>query len=474
MPARKFLKAHQKSMPDIQDDLNRYSPNFLESRSLSQYHQPTDFRENTMLSHINRVVEATQAAHEIVYRYRKVTPDDFLLDSRSQARAISPKSKRLWRLFRQVTEQGLHTDYLSYHPLLLALRDDSLRDENGQALSPELTSRLSRTERAERVNHKLADIRRRAGDKRRDLGSQINLFYRGARKNHRSVVDYLNQLLNHEPLLKVVSLQIGYYPRHRTAEEVKLDTMLGRLPPPMKGKLRLLRLLQRHRDRFLDPRTHLLAPYLFKGLIGYVWQQRWTPEQGFYLHWWLLFDATNKLSASQHGQHISRLWRQQLTGHEGVVFRQKCRHDRCSLRYETYGWVDALEKDRVSRQDVMDFQRELPASMQRVQLKQRTRLDHLQAMIDAQMGIEYYLQLNRPALLAQQGDARDQRYEEAMTGEKPLKTIRTLGKGQPPKAKPDREEAANRKGQASLPAPLDEWIEERGVPSRRQPARKRH
>ncbi|MGM0984668.1 MAG: hypothetical protein ACQEXG_14800 [Pseudomonadota bacterium] len=429
-----------------------------------------------MLSHIVDVVEATQAAHELVYRKRKLTPEDVPPASRSEARAGNRAAKTVWQQLDKVSTQRLHTDYLSYHPLLLALRNDPLRDENGNPLPPDLAGRLSREARALLMNRKLADIRRRAkegdADKARDLKGQLNLFYRGARKNHRNVVDYVNQLLTHERYLKVVSLQTGYYPRHPSQESAQLDAMFSRERPPPKGSLGLLRRLQDHRDGLLDPKNHDTFPHLFKGLAGYVWQLRWTPEQGFYLHWWLFFTVENPLPAIEHGQWMGQLWQNHLTRQQGVVFRQASQHDRGSPRYRAYGWVDALESDRVTPQEIQAFQQTLPPPMRNACLKQRTRLDHLQAMIDAQMGTEYYLQLNRPSLLAQQGDARDQRITEELAGIKPIKSIRTQGKGQPPKGKPNEVGAVSSR-QASLPAALEKWVETRGVPARRSRAQTR-
>lgn len=528
MSSPNYLATPRGELTDLSDALLAYSPNEIGYKNSYRDDPLLPASPHQLHDSLLKVIAATHSALRLFHRERPIEPYELAPKKRKPARRKRQEAMSLREELTRIDAPLLHLGLLRYHPLLIAMRFEPLRDDQGWEIPSHAIAQMSAEEHAMWFNRKLDLIRHLALKghmwKFRNLRRQLSHFRRTARKRHTSVVTYVDQLLTHYSLLKVVPIQTGYDP------SPIVQGADGEIPL-IRYQVQWLLRLQRDRDALLALRH---SHPLFAGLVGYVWQQRWSPEMGFYLHWWFFYSVDSPYTAYELSRGIGEHWRHGIASGRGKTLHPRgwgaMATSQSSARYKALGWVDALERYQPSREAVRALKaqwlghdrlaaqwaakmRELPTTEQaaafnfqltqspdgtqaktarkalqhnhakdvqiktleakqarlpdpdEVEVNILSRLDHLQAMLDAQIGIEYYVQPDTHGLVNQQGTPL-QRGIQKEKGEQVLQRIRTLGKGEPPKGKPPGD-TATFFYVAPVPGQIGDWVRRRGVPARR-------
>jgi len=267
MRSLRYLAEPPDQLTDPTKHLLTYSPNEVGRRDTFWDDRLLTASPWELHGSLFKVIAATHAALRLFHRQSPISAHDLSPLSHTSSKAYRHSSPTVLEEIRRIDAPVLHTNLLRYHPLLVAIRFEPLRDDLGREIPKDQIDRMSLDEHARAFNRKLDDIRHRARHGKRqgtaDLRKQAKEFRQVALKNHASVVGYVDQLLAHYPLLKVVPLQTGYDPSPtRQAGDGEI--------PLTPNRIEWLLRLQDDRDALLHIRH---SHPLFKGLVGYVWQQ---------------------------------------------------------------------------------------------------------------------------------------------------------------------------------------------------------
>lgn len=151
-------------------------------------------------------------------------------------------------------------------------------------------------------------------------GAFKNLIYnanRASKKNHDSLMRYIDSLFEHYYQLLVVRVDLGY----RQGNSITCHDDI-------------LRKYGEAKHDFQHLQNNAKMNRLFQHMVGYVWKLEYGPEKGFHYHWILFFDGSQVRQDITLGNLIGEYWVNVITENRGNYWNCNVNKDdyyRCGI-----------------------------------------------------------------------------------------------------------------------------------------------
>lgn len=185
-----------------------------------------------------------------------------------------------------------------------------------------------------------------------DFACLVSAQERSARKNARSIVDYINELLERHARLCVVRTDFAYnLPYRQSLASGEVD--------PARVKRDLAALVRALRKRY-------------PALVGYAWKLEYGQRKSYHIHFMAFFNGHEVWQDVAIGKALGELWQGEVTGGDGGYWN-------CNAQKSFYERRRGVGIGMVAYGD----------------LEKRKRLEHAALYLAK---ADYYVKLNEPAL----------------------------------------------------------------------------